>query len=804
MGCGPGARLVRPGRRLPWRGAFCILASVNARRRVSPLLLGAALAFLAGVPRLWDLGGTDLNADELTWITRGRRSVASLAAGRLREATAPFGHPGVVPGILIGVSHAVLGEGSAGRSLGLMDPIAAARLPIALVGTATCVLLFAVGRRYFGDASAFWGAVFLALLPSHIALCRIAHIDSTLTLFFALSLLLYLLYTARPSPLLLAASSAAWAFALLSKSPAFILPAILLSWKLCVRLRDGRGGAPVASPADAAWLAGGLLLYALLFTKLWYEPAQLHWSGYGSRLLPARRAAELFERAASVPIPLALGAAALLFAAAQAARAARRRAVAAAASCLAAVALLLAAAGIFRRPILNHLNLASKVYAIGEAGHLKYWMGRVVTSPPSWFYPFMLLIATPPALLASLFVGLFLAARAFVRREPRWQGLLLCAVAATVFISVMSLGRKMGFRYLSPVLPFLCLLAGEGFAAAGAFLGRRLGPRRAVQAAAGAIVIGALCVPLLNVFPEFDIYYNALVKGPAGAVRIVAVGARTGTREAVEHIRARAREEDAVYAMGLYSEFRHYWERGRPGPPCDILINRAAPADSDWLVVPLGHRLKNLERETLRLSGGLRRVHTVSRCGVDFMEVYRLDAAPRQDTGGYEAERIRAAGGAQVEDAGASGGAAVEARDAGGNELLTAGPYARYAEGRWRATFRVKARTIPPGGPFGRVLVTGVSAADALASADLDPSSVPRADVWLDVPVAFENDRPRRLQFRVESRLPAGLRVDSVLVERIGAFPPLPSPERRAPNNPLHFEEERGVYSPRTPETARR
>jgi len=256
--------------------------------------------------------------------------------------------------------------------------------------------------------------------------------------------------------------------------------------------------------------------------------------------------------------------------------------------------------------------------------------------------------------------------------------------------------------------------------------------------------------------------------------------------------------------MGLYSEFRHYWERGRPGPPCDILINRAAPADSDWLVVPLGHRLKNLERETLRLSRGLRRVHTVSRCGVDFMEVYRLDAAPRRDAGGYEAERIRAAGGAQVEDAGASGGAAVEARDAGGNELLTAGPYARYAAGRWRATFRVKARTIPPGGPFGRVLVTGVSAADALASADLDPSSVPRADVWLDVPVAFENDRPRRLQFRVESRLPAGLRVDSVLVERIGAFPPLPSPERRAPNNPLHFEEERGVYSPRTPETARR
>jgi 4-amino-4-deoxy-L-arabinose transferase-like glycosyltransferase len=767
---------------------------------MSPLLLGTAVAFLAGVPRLWDLGRTDLNADELTWITRGRQSVASLAAGRIREATAPFGHPGVVPGILIGASHSLLGEGSAKRSLELMDPIAAARLPIALVGTATCILLFAVGRRYFGDASAFWGAVFLALLPPHIALCRIAHIDSTLTLFFALSLLLYLLHTARPSRLLLAASSAAWAFALLSKSPAFILPAILLSWKLCVRIREGRGGAPVASRADAAWLAGGLLLYALLFTKLWYEPARLHWSGYGSRLLPARRAAELFERAASVPVPLALGAAAFLFAAAQAARAAHRRAsaaaraVAASSACLAVFAFVLAAAGIFRRPLLNQLNLASKVYAIGEAGHLKYWMGRVVTSPPWWFYPFMLLIAAPPILLAALCVGVFLAARAFIRRGPRWQGLLLCAVAATVFTAVMSLGRKMGFRYLSPVLPFLCLLAGEGLAAAGEFLGRILGPRRAVQAAAGAIVIAALCIPLLNVFPEFDIYYNVLVGGPAGAARIVAVGARTGTREAVEHIRLRAREEDAVYAMGLYSEFRHYWERGRPGPPCDILINRAAPADSDWLVVPLGHRLKNLERETLRLSENLRRVHTVSRCGVDFMEVYRLDAAPRRDDGGHEAERIRASGGATVEDPGASGGEAVEARDKGGNELLTAGPYARYAAGRWRAVFRVKARGIPANGPFGTVSVSGVSAADPLASTELDAASVPRAGAWIDVPVAFETDRPRRLQFRVESRLPAGLRVDSVSVERVKA----------APNNPLHFGAARGVYSPRTPETAPR
>ena len=35
---------------------------------------------------------------------------------------------------------------------------------------------------------------------------------------------------------------------------------------------------------------------------------------------------------------------------------------------------------------------------------------------------------------------------------------------AVVFTGVMSLGRKMGFRYLSPVIPFLCLLAGTGLA----------------------------------------------------------------------------------------------------------------------------------------------------------------------------------------------------------------------------------------------------------------------------------------------------------------------------------------------------
>lgn len=734
---------------------------MNEGRRISPLLLGAIVAILAGVPRLWDLGGTDLNADELTWITRGRQSVRALAAGRFRDATAPFGHPGVVPGMLIGVSHACLAEGAAKRSLGLMDPITAARLPIALVGTMTCILLFAVGRVYFGEAPAFWGAVFLALSPSQIALSRIAHIDSTLTLFSTLSLLLYLLHTVRPSASLLAASAAAWAFALLSKSPAFILPVVLFCWRLCVRLREGRGGPRVVARADAVWLAAGLVLYALLFTKLWYDPAELHWSGYGSRCIATRRVAETVERAAAVPVPLALGAAAFLFAASRARRTRGGRAARRIAAALGAVALLIAAVGVFRRPLINHLNLASKVYTIGEAGHLKYWMGRVVTSPPAWFYPFMLLIATPPAMLASILVGALVAARALIRKGPRWQGLLLCAVTAVVFTGVMSLGRKMGFRYLSPVIPFLCLLAGSGLAAAGALLGRRLRPL------AGAAVVVSLLVPLLNIFPEFDIYYNALVGGPAGAVRLVAIGARTGTREAVEYIRARAREEDAVYAMGLYSEFRHYWEHGKPGPPCDILINRTAPADADWLVIPLGHRLKNLEPETLRLSAGLRRVHTVSRLGVDFMEVYRLDARPRADARTHKAVEIRSTGGAAVKDPGAAGGAAVEARDRGGRELLTAGPYARYASGRWRAVFRVKARRIPAGRPFGRVSVAGVSAADTRASADLDASSVPREAAWLDVPVEFKTVRPQRLQFRVESWAPAGLRIDAIRVERL-------------------------------------
>lgn len=595
--------------------------------------LAVLVTAAAAIPRLWDLNSHSLEPDELVWIAHGREFVAYLRAHEFKKATSHFSHPGVLPAALIGYSYVYLGKDSSPLSSELLPQLVAARLPIALLGTATCLLLYLLGRLALGDGIAFCAALLLSFYPHHVAACRIAHVDSTLAFCVMLSLLCYLLYVERRRPSWKIASAAFCALALITKTTAVMIPAILIAWKIILRLRKRNDGLRFLGVIDPGWLGLSVALYFLLFTRLWYEPHEIFWKDYVRHLPLMAGIIATINMLAALPW---LQTGAIIFAAYVLLAASGRLRGRESLTLRSAVALLARSfpallflcfifIQIFRKPIVNELMHVSAMSYLGDIGHAKYWMGQIVTQPPAWFYLFMLAICTPPAMLLFLVVGLLHP------RVPRGaeRGYLLSLIASAVFIGVMSMGHKMAFRYVAPALPFLCFISACGFMSVMKYVSTMTLPRRTIAYAAIVLPLTiSLVVPLVMIAPSYSIYCNFLVGGPSGAARIISLGFGVGTKEAVAYLKKHAKSGDDIFAVGVGGDFRYHWQNDYPPPPGGVSINKAMPPDVDWLVVPLGHRMRNQKIDRFLQIHAPEKVYSATKCGVDFVDVYRYSGKP--------------------------------------------------------------------------------------------------------------------------------------------------------------------------------
>jgi 4-amino-4-deoxy-L-arabinose transferase-like glycosyltransferase len=606
---------------------------LGAHRRT--ILLGMLVTAAAAFPRFWDLGGNSLAPDELDWITYGRRVVTHLRAHQFKESTRHLYYPGVMPAAAIGASVLYLGKGASPFSHNLIDPLTAARLPVALLGTLTCLLLYLFACILIGDATAFWAAMLLSLYPEEIALSRMAHVDSTLTLFFTSSLLCYSVYGELLRLRWKIASAVFFGLSLLAKATAAIIPLLLIVWKLAARLHDRRGKLRFLEASDCAWLAIGLALYFTLFTKLWYEPGELPWIGY-ARFLPSLAAlAGPIDRIASFPWLLTLAALACSYAALAAGRVVRygaRGLTQLRPTRLVSSVLLILLCGafieVFRKPIINQLFFTCATYCVGKMGHIKYWMGDIVTSPPRWFYFYMLMARMPPLVIAFLMCGILRSCRAVRRKEQGWATDLMCLLAPAVMVGFMSFGHKKAIRYIEPAIPFLCLLAAAGITGALnalSKLGIAKGRLVAFRAMAGLLIIACVALPLIRTFPDCAVYVNVLIGGPAGASERMQLGVGVGTKEAVRYLKAHAGEGDSIFTFGISGEFRYHWQHDEPRAAHEVFINDAMPPYADWAVVPLSHRRINPQIDKMLQTYAARKCHSVTRCGVDFVDIYRFD-----------------------------------------------------------------------------------------------------------------------------------------------------------------------------------
>lgn len=268
----------------------------NFHPAIHAFLWGSVLFLAAFLPRLAAIDRY-VTPDELVWVFRSVQFRQALLAGQWAD-TLTAGHPGVtttwlgalaVSGQLalrpsdLSTNHWITHLAWYAPENMTMLPrlytfLTGARLLVAAVNSLGVVAAFGLVGRLYGRTPALLIALLLAFDPFLVGLSGLLHVDGLLTTFTTLSLLsLALALNRSEKPYLWAALSGALAaLAILSKTPALLLPPlaalfIFLSMftgrenPLMVRVKQMVG-------QGLSWLAACGLLLVALFPALWLSP----------------------------------------------------------------------------------------------------------------------------------------------------------------------------------------------------------------------------------------------------------------------------------------------------------------------------------------------------------------------------------------------------------------------------------------------------------------------------------------------------------------------------------------------------
>jgi 4-amino-4-deoxy-L-arabinose transferase-like glycosyltransferase len=679
---------------------FCRI--VREERRI--LFLSLCLLIVAGIPRLHNLDGHSINVDEPLWMHRGEHIYWMVTDGQYIEATENLGHPGIIPAALIGLSGVMMGEGGSDKSLEWMNQETAARLPIAILGTLTCLLLFLLGRLIWGERVACLAALFLALDPFHTALSRVAHVDSALTLFCMLALLSFFIGERDNSWRWVMASGLFWGCALITKGPAWLVLGILIAGKILLCLRDRRWR---FSTRDLMWLFVGLGVYFLFFTRLWQDPTQTAWWRPTDESFPPFalvHGMSGFLRRTHLPEILLAGFAVwkwLLW----------RRTEPAKGVCDYArflfltggfgglVLLGLLVFRFFPNPFENMTLMFRKLFELGtKAEHAGQMIPKGPGQPGYLFYPFALCIRLPLFLLISSFVGaLYFLWQAAVSKRSEAVFPLLVIV---LFAGGMSQGLRLGLRYILPVYPFLSIVGAAGFFLVIQTI-RGCLKREAVKELSpawlgGAGVLMVLCYLPIHLFfsPNYFLYHNALIGGPEGAKRVMTIGWGEGQKEAVEYIQRSTNLRDVnITVVGDPAVVRYYWNRVTRDSDVGARIGIRGFDEADYLVVTFNWKYRNRYSEIARYIETHQPVHTVHLQGADVVWVYQCERNAVTNSVRYEAEDppMARGTGTLADKADASSGRVIAARP-GRDEKgwVLRGPSRAYEPGTYRLNLRMR------------------------------------------------------------------------------------------------------------------
>lgn len=358
-----------------------------------------------------------------------------------------------------------------------IDPqvIAPIQLPFAVAGALFVPLFYLLLRRLFTDRVALGAALLVALHPFHIGLSRIIHHDGLNTMFMVLSLLMLIGYWLRGWP---------WYWLFIS--------ALM-------------GGLALLSK-QVSWL---MLPYVLVLggVSLSYRWQSRRWQGWTEvwRLIGTGTAWGIVAGLTFVAFFPAM----------------------------------------WVMPGEVIVTIFGESLRLAEAGQPHYFFGRITQDPGWLFYPIgWLLRATPLEVLGVL--GALAAGWRFFRSGSLRQQIARRPVegALTLFVGLLGVfvtaADKKLVRYFLPAFPIM-----DVFATLGLFwlLNRlaRLSHRKIINRWSTVLVSGAILLSqgwlVLAHYPYYFTYYNPLLGGVRGAVRVMTLeGWGEGLNEAAAYL----------------------------------------------------------------------------------------------------------------------------------------------------------------------------------------------------------------------------------------------------------------------------
>jgi hypothetical protein len=146
-----------------------------------------------------------------------------------------------------------------------------------------------------------------------------------------------------------------------------------------------------------------------------------------------------------------------------------------------------------------------------RGGYPTYFLGQNSQNGHWAYFPVLLVLKDPPALISLLALGVVLIVR---RRSISLASAVFLAVAGTFLFTIMRSNLNMGIRHALPIIPLLSVLAARAFAHAGELL---RGPWLvAARSLAGTGLLSAALAA-----PHYLNYYNFAALGRGAEVNVV-------------------------------------------------------------------------------------------------------------------------------------------------------------------------------------------------------------------------------------------------------------------------------------------
>jgi hypothetical protein len=553
-------------------------------RAASTPLIGLAIFVFALAPRALALGRFVTVDEAYHWFERARLFLAAIRAADW-AATNLIGHPGVTTmwlGALGVAAHQAL---AAWHLAAWPDPEQLRfmfRLPIATV-TSLCIALgYLLLRRLLPARVALLAALLWAADPFLVAHSQLLHVDALLTSFMTLSLLAALLAfgldgapgTVRWAALV--ASALAGGLALLTKSPAIILPPMV-----------------------------GLIAVVGWWARRGWPPGR-----------PQRDRPTGVVASVAVPMLVWGGVAAAIWFA------------------------LWPAAWVDPFAALGSIVHQAQADGGSPHGWGNFFMGREVADPGPLFYPVAVALRLTPWTLAGLVaaaVGAALTLRTSLRRVS--LPLTLLAIFAALFSAMIGIAAKKFDRYALPIFPALDIIAAAGLFWLWDWLRRpmaMLGTSAATEGppyrgrwlvrGSGFAMLVWLAVTLvlgLNLawYHPYELaYYNPVLGGGPAAARLIPVGWGEGLEQAGAFIAAQPDGAERPVATWYRPALKPYISA-----PLVPLGDVLRPGRVGYAVLYIDQvQRRDDAAATDLLRSQLAPLYTVRIHGIDYAEVYQL------------------------------------------------------------------------------------------------------------------------------------------------------------------------------------